>query len=359
MRRGENIYRRKDGRWEGRYICGKNSDGKSLYRSVYGHSYNEVRSKMKETAPYSATKKYGTISEVADSWLSSMKLKNKLSTYTSYKSLYKNHISSEIGSVRVEWLNSSHLERLLEDNEKLSAKTKGDILTVIKQILKYAESNGYYINSSIKTVSVHQEQKPVRVFTPQERKILNDYLLNNRNLRKIGIYFCWKTGIRIGELCALQRKNIDFENSVLHINATLQRLENPDGKPKTIIVITEPKSKSSIRDIPIPDYLIDIIKEWYYNMEPEQYLLTGKKKYMEPRTIREHYSNYIRECGISDVKFHTLRHDFATRSLELGMDIKTLSEILGHSDVSITLSRYVHPSIEIKRINMNKLSVSI
>lgn len=356
MRRGENIYKRKDGRWEGRYICGKNQDGKSMYRSVYGHSYYEVRVKMKEVNPNSSAKKNGTIGEIADLWLSSVKLKNKLSTYTIYKSLYNNHIQPEIGSVGIEWINSSHLEKLMESKQELSAKTRADILSIIKLILTYAELNGYCISKSVKTVSVHQEKKPLRVFTPQERIKLADYLLDKPNLRKIGIYFCWNTGIRIGELCALQRKNIDFENAVLHVTSTLQRLENPDGEPKTVIVITEPKSKSSIRDIPIPDYLMKIIKEWYYCMDDECYLLTGKKKYIEPRTIRAHYSHYIAECDIANVTFHTLRHDFATKCVELGMDIKTLSEILGHSDVSITLSRYVHPSMELKRLNMNKLS---
>lgn len=359
MRRGENIYKRKDGRWEGRFICGKNPDGKSVYRSVYGHSYYEVKTKIKDISPYAATKKHGLLSEMADSWLSSVKLKNKLSTFTSYKSLYYNHILPEIGSVRIEWLNSSHLEQLMEKKQELSSKTKADILAVIKLILKYAENNGYYINSSVKTVFVHQETKPLRVFTSQERKKLEDFLLNEPNLRKIGIYFCWSTGIRIGELCALQRKNIDFENAVLHLTSTLQRLENPDGKPKTVVVITEPKSKSSIRDIPIPDYLMKVIKKWYCNMDNDCYLLTGKKKFMEPRTIRRYYCQYIAEIGITNVKFHTLRHDFATRCVELGMDIKTLSEILGHSDVSITLSRYVHPSMKLKRLNMDKLSERI
>lgn len=118
---------------------------------------------MKEVNPNSTAKKHGTISEIADLWLSSVKLKNKLSTYTIYKSLYNNHIQPEIGSVGIEWINSSHIEQLMETKQELSAKTRADILSIIKLVLAYAELNGFRINNSIKTISVHQEKKPLRV----------------------------------------------------------------------------------------------------------------------------------------------------------------------------------------------------
>lgn len=356
IRRGENIYKRKDGRWEGRYICGKDNNGKSQYKSVYGRSYIEVKEKIKNSEVIQYSAKFGCLSDIAELWLSSVKLKNRLSTYSCYNSLFDNHIKEEIGSVNIEYLNCKHIEDLLDAKAHLSTKTRNDILMVINQILKHAETSGYHVNHTINNLSVHQEKKVIRVLDKSERKRLTEFLLDNSDKRKIGVYLALSTGIRIGELCALQRKNLDFNSAVIYITSTVQRVKNPSGKPKTLLLQTEPKSHSSIRDIPIPDYLLKVLKIWYDYLEPEQYILTGKEKLIEPRVMRFHFDKYMSQCKVENAKFHTLRHTFATKCIECGMDVKTLSEILGHSDVNITLSRYVHSSMELKRENMNKIS---
>ena len=196
------------------------------------------------------------------------------------------------------------------------------------------------------------------VLTIQEQKKLTSLLLDSTDLYKLGILISLYTGIRIGELCALKWENINLSNKTLKINETMQRIQNmnPNENTKTKIVITEPKSSGSIRDIPIPVFLIPVIKE--FQDKPDTYLLTGKRnKYIEPRTMQNCFKRFIKESGLRSVNYHALRHTFATRCVEVGFELKSLSEILGHSNVNITLNRYVHSSFELKSINMNKLSL--
>lgn len=136
----------------------------------------------------------------------------------------------------------------------------------------------------------------------------------------------------------------------------MQRLQcEPGYASKTKVIITTPKSNCSIRKIPIPDSMIDLIATEFSNRNG--YLLTGHdSKYVEPRTMQNHFKRVLKECQIRDLKFHVLRHTFATRCVELSFDIKSLSEILGHASVNITMNRYVHPTMDLKRENMNKLS---
>ena len=187
-------------------------------------------------------------------------------------------------------------------------------------------------------------------------KKLSDYLRNNLNLYNLGILVCLYTGFRIGEICALKWGNVSFQEKVIYVHQTMQRLQcSESGESKTQIIISNPKSNSSVRKIPIPDELFNLIDQ--YTFPENAYFLTGtSKQYVEPRNMQNKFKKAIKECGIENANFHALRHTFATRCVELGFDIKSLSEILGHSSVNITLNRYVHPSMELKQQNMNKLS---
>ena len=178
------------------------------------------------------------------------------------------------------------------------------------------------------------------------------------DLFKFGTLFALYTGIRIGELCALQWEDVSLQSATLKVQKTLQRIQDTTkgASSKTKIVITEPKSKCSIRDIPIPKFLVEIAR--HFSDSPKAYILTGDKlKYTEPRTVQNHFKKYIDSCGIERANFHALRHTFATRCIELGFEIKSLSEILGHANVNITLNRYVHSSFDLKSANMNKLAL--
>ena len=159
------------------------------------------------------------------------------------------------------------------------------------------------------------------------------------------------------EVCALKRENISFDEEVLQVRGTMQRLQtfdSEDGK-KTHIVITVPKSRSGVRDIPIPDFIMERLEE-FRSMDEDVYLTTGRSdRFIEPRLLEKQFKLLLGECRMTGVNYHALRHTFATRCIESGFDVKTLSEILGHSNANITLSKYVHTSMESKKVNMKKL----
>ena len=359
-RRGENIYKRSDGRWEGRYIKSRDGLGKAVYKSVYAPTYAEVKTKLQKFKS-----EYTTIFEArstasfgfwADCWLSTIKMKCKISTYNKYRNLYNSYIYSGIHSFEINRIDISLIQQLMFVNKQLSPKTRNDILCVIKQIFDYAETNGYKSNINLKSISIRQENREMRVLTMEEQNKLTSCLVSEPDLCKIGVYLCLYTGLRIGELCALKYESISFETGILSVRKTMQRVQIENEPTKTKVIITEPKSRNSVRDIPLPERLIEIIYKWYSWMKPDDYILTGKNsKFMEPRLLEYRFKNYIKACGLENVNFHALRHTFATRCVEAGFDVKTLSEILGHVNVNITLNRYVHSSIEFKRKNMEKL----
>lgn len=361
-RRGENIYKRSDGRWEGRYIKSRDSFGKAIYKSVYAATYTEVKSKLQmqkfqtESDAVYMAKSTVSFGFWADSWLLTVKMKCKISTYNKYRNLYNNYIYSEIHNLEIDQINITMLQNIMQINMGLSPKTRNDILCVIRQVLDYAEINGCKSSINLKSICVRQESREMRVLNLEEQNKLADFLLSESDLCKIGVYLCLYTGLRIGELCALKYENISFDNGILSVKKTMQRVQIEGEPKKTKVIFTEPKSRNSVRDIPLPKRLIENIYKWYSCMKPDDYILTGKSnKFIEPRLLEYHFKNYIKACGLENVNFHALRHTFATRCVEAGFDVKTLSEILGHVNVNITLNRYVHSSIEFKRTNMEKL----
>ena len=199
----------------------------------------------------------------------------------------------------------------------------------------------------------------MRVLTHAEQAALVRTILNDMDLYKFGVLLSLYTGIRIGELCALKWEDMCLSDSVLKIRKTMQRIQETDGSAihKTKVIITAPKSKCSVRSIPLPSFISDIAKQFVAS--PQAFILTGNsKQFVEPRTMQNHFKSLVAGCGIEKANFHALRHTFATRCVEVGFEIKSLSEILGHANVNITLNRYVHSSFELKSSNMNKLTLS-
>ena len=201
-----------------------------------------------------------------------------------------------------------------------------------------------------------EAHKDMRILSIREQRKLSKYLYEDLSLCNLGILICMYTGLRIGEICALKWQDINLYDKYIYVNKTMGRIQVlGDSKTKTKIVVSPPKSISSIRKIPIPNEILNILTT--YKNNPEAFLLTASdNKYIEPRNMENHFKAVIKKCGIENVTFHTLRHTFATRCVELGFDIKSLSEILGHASVNITLNRYVHPSMKMKEENMNRLS---
>lgn len=362
-RRGECIYKRKDGRWEARYVREIGADGRKKYSSVYAESYRAVKEKQK----YYMTLKCNNfansaslcIDDITERWLMHIRHNVKLSTYRKYEGLYGNHIKPAIGKVPLRLVSRAMLEkfsqRLMESGRKkggaLSIKTVNDILIVLSLIFDFAEEE-YNINMP-KITSLREERKEARVLSRDEQKRLTEYLLEDIDEYKFGVLLALNTGLRVGELCALKWE--DITQTYVVINKTMQRLKGNIGK--TEIIIDTPKSNSSKRVIPLPRFLSTLAECF---RKPEGYVVsTARSPYCEPRTMQLRFKEITQETGLEGVTFHTLRHTFATRCIEAGFDVKTLSEILGHSDVKTTLNRYVHSSFELKQRNMEKLSLTI
>ena len=373
-KKGENIYKRKDGRWEGRYIQAYDLTGKAKYGYVYARTYTEVKKKLLERQTtarneWQLNHRSTQYNNILNSWLSSEKLKVKESTIVRYIGLIERHIRPALGNYDIRQISTELLEQytvyLLSDGRLdgtggLSSKTVMDILIIIKSTMKYATSHGYLINCQTNQLTVKKDTQEMRVLSVSEQTALLGVLFCNLNLFKLGIVLCLYTGIRIGELCALRWEHISLTEGILKIRDTMQRIQDTasTSKKKTKVICTEPKTKQSMRDIPIPKWLVKILEP--FQAEPKAYLLTGSADtWVEPRTMQNHFKRYVDEAEIKDANFHSLRHTFATRCVELGFDIKTLSEILGHTNVNITLNRYVHSSIELKCSNMEKLTLSV
>lgn len=245
----------------------------------------------------------------------------------------------------------------LQQESGLAPKTVKDILTVLRAVLQYTAKQFPGVFPVLEIPYPKEKRKEMRVLSAEEQDRFISFLLDDMDECKFGMLLVLFTGIRIGEVCALQWKNIRMKDQTIKIDATMQRLKNTSGNGtgKTRIVIGPPKSDTSARTIPMTASVAELCKR----MNPhnkEAYVLTGTGTYMEPRTLQYRMKKYTKECGLEGVHFHTLRHTFATRCVEVGFEIKSLSEILGHSTTTITLDRYVHSSMEMKRSNMNKLS---
>lgn len=371
-RKGENIYKRKDGRWEGRFIKGHDVQGKAHYGYVYGKSYSDVRQLLREKQ----SQKFNSLGEskkanalyktILVSWLESQRINIKESTYARYHQVINTHLIPDIGAIKVEKITTKLIEKyvaqLIESGRidgkgGLSPKTTSDILTIIKSTIEYAKYNDYPIQCNLDKVCVKQQKDEMRVLSVEEQQKLTLVLLDDTDLIKFGVLLSLYTGIRIGEVCALKWGNLNIEDGILSIKETMQRIKDTSNHcvSKTKIVITEPKSKCSIREIPLPSFIVTIAKG--FQSGNNAYILTGdKSKYIEPRTMQNRFKALIQKSCIYDANYHSLRHTFATRCIEVGFDVKTLSEILGHSNVNITLNRYVHSSLDLKKENMGKIT---
>lgn len=373
-RRGENIYKRKDGRWEGRYIK-EHVNGKIKYGYVFARTYKEVKDRLATAGrEYTKTVKENDFNQVieasenfsviAKEWLASHEPQWKQSSIVKYTNILNSYLfpafaNKNISEITRDDMVSFSSKMLIHGglNEKgLSPRTVTSIISVMKNIFNYAVRIKGYAVADIQGIAVKQTQKPMRILSRLEQQTLSRYLCENLNPCNLGILICLYTGLRIGEICALKWKDISLEEQYLFVHQTMQRVQTKEnGDSKTTVIISTPKSDCSIRKIPIPSEIFQLLKK--LKKQESAFVLTGLvHDYMEPRTMQNRFKTVVKYCNIDDANFHALRHTFATRCVELGFDTKSLSEILGHANVNITLNRYVHPSMELKQKNMNKLS---
>ena len=375
-RKGENIYKRKDGRWEGRYISSYDNAGKAKYSYVYAKTYSEVKRKLSSVKvssiisnPEKNKHDTRTLAILSMEWLNEKKLVIKASTFIRYQNMLVNHILPKLGNRRISSIGTDDIKSFVQDQLQngrldgkggLSVKTVSDTLIVLKDIIRYAQLEGITLSCDYRQIPLKNCSHEMRVLNVNEEKRLIEILSSDMDRFKLGVYLCLFTGIRIGELCALQWKHISFSDMTLRVEQTMQRLQQEDKKSavKTRVIITSPKSFAANRTIPLPRFLLAVLKP--FEESPNSYILTGcSKQFIEPRTMQYRFKSILKKGNISDANFHALRHTFAKRCIESGFEIKTLSEILGHSSVKITLDKYVHSSMEQKMLNMEKLSAII
>lgn len=294
-------------------------------------------------------------------WLEKKKFAIKKSTYCNYANLLKNNIIPALGEVKFKELNGDVLQFFIykaQGEKGLSEKTTKDCLGIIKQIIADGQDEGIipkFVYSKRKLIYKKQDLigNTKKVYTEDEYKKIINEILKDIDYKRLGILLGLFTGMRIGELCALQFKDIDFNNKLINVTKTLQRTYNPteDINPSEI-QITSTKTTSSTRTIPITEEIKRILEKM--NTGENNYILTGKSKYTEPRSFRRSYQNFMKSIGIEPLKFHSLRHTFASINIENGNDIKTISEILGHSDIDTTLKIYTHTTEKQKAKAINK-----
>ena len=291
-------------------------------------------------------------------WLLEKKDYIKESTYANYSNNIFNHIIPKLGNYYLNELNHKVIQDFLlelskngrkDNNGGLAEKTIKDITIIIKGSIKKGinEDKIKHIELTFNYPKDNKENK-LYVLTKREQNKITNYVLENINSRNVGLLISLYSGIRIGELCALRWEDVDFKKNCLTINKTIQRVYIKD-KNKNIskVIITTPKTKNANREIPINKDFLEILKK--VKSDKEHYILTSNEKYIEPRTYRKYFNKVLDELKIKHFNFHSLRHTFATNCISLGVDYKTVSELLGHANVNITLNLYVHPRYSQKK----------
>lgn len=368
-RRGENIRKRKDGRWEGRYKIGLKENGSTKYASVYGHTYSECKNKLENKRASNnineKTKhKKQKFKDVLYLWLSITQIHVKKSTIAKYQNIIETHILSELGDFYLSDLNSNIINTFLDKKLKkgkkncdngLSPSYVRSIAIIIESTLKYAQKEGFCSPLSSPVLKPPIKKKQLNILTIDAQNILESILLTDMDVTKLGVYIVLQTGLRLGEICALEWDDIDLKSKIINVKNTVTRVRCDNHKnTKSELIIDSAKTESSIRKIPISSVLLPILIKMHKSAV-SKYVVSDNTDFVSTRTFEYRYKSLLKKCGIDKLNFHALRHTFATRCVEAGVDVKTLSEILGHSSVSITLNTYVHPSMDNKRIQIEKL----
>ena len=368
-RRGENIYLRKDGRYEGRCIKGRNENGKIMYHSVYGSTLAECKQKLtKAKVLYFHNdvdcKIYGTgtVKEFMNYWLHDIvKYHVKQSTFSNYMHYSDKWIVAYLGNEKLYKLKTEKIQQFINylTMEGLSAGSVRNVYRTLGAMMKIAKKFHYLNSDPCEGVTLPEvKKKGTMILSTQEQKKLEATAEEYKVIPGLMTIMALYTGLRIGELCALTWSDIDLKNGKLSVNRTRQRIKRiaPQAKQsKTHLITDSAKSSNSIRMIPLPIFLLKQLRKHQLQQGTSDYVFTQNAKPLEPRTVQHQFKRLLKKAKIKLVNFHALRHTFATRLLEENVDIKTISELLGHSSVKITLDLYAHSRDEHKRKAIKKL----
>lgn len=362
-RHGENIYRRKDGRYEGRYVIGRKG-GRTRFGYVYGRSYGDVRRELSQRKSLLGRQEEGSPKAglTLHTWMQmylwgSRSAALKHSTRQTYLTMYERHIMPSLGRMDLNFIHSADIQQMIAllNRKKLAQTTIAGVVRLLSSALHTAQEEGLIQQQPCTRVKLgtppREEQ---RVLTPQEQERVKSAAEQACHLPTLLALY---TGLRLGEVCALQWQDVDQERRTVAVRRTVQRLRATDGSGQTALMVGTPKSHKSRRTIPLPDFLFQMLQK-PADAAPESYIFGSDSRPADPRTLQRQFERLIRPLELTGVHFHTLRHTFATRMLELGVDVKTVSVLLGHSSTRITLDCYAHSLLDQQRQAMAKLAAA-
>lgn len=304
-----------------------------------------------------------TTNELMTAWLDRCERERvKPRTYSRYKGLIVQHILPELGDTQIDDLGRRQISEFLTAHqadgnlrgEALSATSTNLMLTVLNAAFTYAcDMELLPANPCDRIRRVPGSPSRVEAFTREEQRRLEEAIAVSEDRRLFGIRLCLYTGLRIGELLGLEWQDVDMEKGILHIQKTVYREKNAEGEWQ--LFVDRPKTAASERMVPLPGYLAEDLRIYRIGARSEFVIENKKAERMSIRSYQYLFERLTGKAGVRKLNFHALRHTFATRALECGMDIKTLSELMGHKNATITLNRYAHSMMDTKIAAMNKL----
>ena len=365
-RRGENIYKRKDGRYEGRYVIGKTPAGRTRFGYVYARQYAEVRAmllqrkaeRLQADRPSSAY--HGTLADWMERWMEDELLDSvKESSWQTYRNLLTRHLLPRLGGYALMQLTPHVVYEFVEELESsgLAESTVRGVYRLLSSAMRYALDEGVIRKNPCRRIHIqHREHGEQRVLNRSEQEKLRQTADDTRDLPALLSLY---TGMRLGEICALKWTDIDWEQGTITVRRTVQRIAGrsiESNGQRTLLMIGTPKSRRSCRVIPVPEFILALLRERMQNSGESPYVFGKASAAADPRTIQRRFSRLAKKLGLSGAHFHTLRHSFATCLLELGVDVKTVSALLGHGSARTTLDFYAHSLSEQQRAAVTLLS---
>ncbi len=359
-RRGDNIHKRKDGRWEGRYKDGFRSDGSVRYSSVYARSYSECRIKLRDAQsssnkPKNKIKTEKVFSDILLQWLFANQIRLKGATEAKYTNIIETHIIPALGGIRLSALDSSIINSFLDEQLNHGGVRNGEPLApsyvrtmaiIIEAAINYGVMEGLCNPLRTPINKPNIPKKDLVILSKIAEVALTEVLMCDSTKVALGTLVGLQAGLRIGEVCALRWCDVDFESNIIRIRHTISRVPSPDSEHKTMLIMDTPKTLSSIREVPMPSSLQKALLVAYQNRTSD-FVISDSSTFIGTRTFDYQYRKLLERYNIHIFSFHTLRHTYATRCAEHGMDAKTLSRLLGHASSTTSLNIYVHPSLDI------------